>query len=105
MVERASRAARKLADNLAEKNMLWSECINFFARLEREIDTYVEGARSVGTGGLSGIGNLPMSVTKSRREKICYIDCTEGHASKKARLGLGLRNNLPWQCARDNNDN
>ena len=40
----------------------------------------------MGTGGLSGIGNPPMPVTKSRRESR-FEDCTEGYASKKARVG------------------
>ena len=40
----------------------------------------------MGSGGLSGIGDLPMPVTKSRRESR-FKDCTEGHASKKARVG------------------
>ena len=37
MVEMASRAARKLADNLDKKKVLSSDCTNFFARLERAI--------------------------------------------------------------------
>ena len=73
---RASTAARKLADNLDEKNVLSSDCTICFARLEHDIDAYyTKGATSVGTGGLSGIGNLPMSVKKSCRE-IRYRDCT-----------------------------
>ena len=68
MVEMASRATRKLADDLNEKKVLSSDCTILFARLERDIDAYVKGAASVGTGGLSGIGNRPMPVAKSRRE-------------------------------------
>ena len=88
MVEMAWRAARKLADNLDEEKVLSSDCTFFFARLERNIDAYVKGAASVSTGGLSGIlvGNPPMPDTKSRRESR-FKDCTEGHASKKARVG------------------
>ena len=62
----ASRVARKL-DNLNEKKVLSSDCTIFFARLERDIDAYVKGAASVGTGELSGIGNR-QSLTKSRGE-------------------------------------
>ena len=86
MVEMGSRAARKLADNLDEKKVLSSDCAILFARLERDIDAYVKGAASVSTGGLSGIGNPSMPVTKRRRESR-FKDCTEGHASKKARVG------------------
>ena len=86
MVEVASRAARKLADNLDEKQVLSSDCIFFFARLKRDIDVYIKGAASVSTGGLSGIDNPPIPATKSRRESR-FKDCTEGHASKKARVG------------------
>ena len=86
MVEMASRAARKLGDNLDEKKVLSSNCTIFLARLERDIDAYVKGAASVGTGGLSGIGNPPMPVTKSRR-KSRLKGCTEGHLSKKDKTG------------------
>ena len=85
MVEMASRAARKLTDNLDEKKVLSSDCNNIFARLGRDMDAYVKGTASVGTGGLSRIGNPPMPITKSRRERR-FKDCTEGHASKKARV-------------------
>ena len=51
MVEMASRAARKLADNLDEKKVLSSDYTIYFAGLERDIDTSVKGAASVGTGG------------------------------------------------------
>ena len=51
MVETASKAARKLADNLDEKKVLSSDCTIFFASLERDIDAHVKGAASVGTGG------------------------------------------------------
>ena len=52
----ASRAARKLADNLDEKKVLSSDCTIFcFARLEHDIDAYyTKGATSVGTGGFPG---------------------------------------------------
>ena len=83
-VEMASRAARKLADNLDEKKVFSSDCINFFARLECDIGACVKRAAFVGTESLSGIGNRPMSVTKIRWG-IRYRDCKEGHASKKAR--------------------
>ena len=85
MVEVASRAARKLADNPDEKKVLSSDCTIFFAELEPDIDAYVKGTVSV-TEGLSGIGDPPMPVTKSRRESR-FKDCTEVHASKKARVG------------------
>ena len=68
MVEMASRAARKLANNLDEKKVLSSDCTIFFAWHECDIDAHLEGAASVGTGGLSGIGNPPTPVTKSRRD-------------------------------------
>ena len=68
IVEMTSRAARKLTDNLDEKNVLSSDCTKVFARLERDIDAYVNGAASVGTRGLSEIANPPMPVTKSWRE-------------------------------------
>ena len=67
--------------------MLTRDCTICFATLNRDIDAYVKGAASVGSGGLSGIGNLPMPVTKSRRESR-FKDCTEDHASKQARVGL-----------------
>ena len=67
--------------------MLSSDCTICFATLNRDIDAYVKGAASVGSGGLSGIGNLPTPVTKSRRESR-FKDCTEAHASKQARVGL-----------------
>ena len=86
MIEMASRGARKLADNLDEKKVLSRDCTIFFATLERDTDAYVKGATSVGTGGLSGIGNPPMPVTTSRRESR-FKDCTGGHAPKKARVG------------------
>ncbi|CAM9826963.1 unnamed protein product [Ascophyllum nodosum] len=86
MVEMTSRAARKLTDNLDEKNVLSSDCTHFFARLERVIDAYVKGTAAMSTGRLSGIGDSPMPVTKNRRESR-FKDCTEGHASKKARVG------------------
>ena len=82
----ASRDARTLADNLDEKKVLSSDYTIFFAALNRDIDAYVKGAASVGTGGLSEIGNPQMLVTKSRRESR-FKDCTEGHAPKKARVG------------------
>ena len=66
--------------------MLSSDCTISFATLNRDIDAYVNRAASVGTGGLSGIGNPQMSVTKSRRESR-FKDYTEGHASKQARVG------------------
>ena len=96
MVEIASRAAGKLADDLDEKKVLSSDCAIFFAGLERDIDAYVKGAASMGTGGLSGIGNPPMPLTKSRRESR-FKDCTEGHGSKKARV-VPAEKNKPW-CA------
>ena len=86
LVEMASRRARTLVDSLDEKKVLSSDCTTYFATLNRDIDAYVKGAASVGTGGLSGIGNPPMPVTKSRRERRLK-DFTEGHASKKARVG------------------
>ena len=82
----ASRDARTLVDNLDEKKELSSDCNICFATRNRDIDAYVKGAASVGSGGLSGIGNLPMPVTKSPRESR-FRDCTEGHASKQARVG------------------
>ena len=87
LIEMASRGARRLVDNLDEKNVLSSDCTILFATLNRDIDAYVKGAASVGTEGLSRIGNPQMSVTKSRRESR-FEDCTEGHAQKKARVGL-----------------
>ena len=81
-----SRGARTLVDNLDEKKVLSSDCTICFSTLNRDINAYVKGAASVGTGGLSGIGNPQMSVTKSRRESR-FEDCTEGHAPKKARVG------------------
>ena len=86
VIEMASRGARTLVDNLDEKTVLSSDCTICFATLNRDIDAYVKGAASMGLGGLSGIGNLPMPVTKSRRESK-FEDCTEGHASKQARVG------------------
>ena len=82
----ASRGARTLVDNLDEKKVISSDCTICFATLKRDIDAYVKGAASVDSGGLSGIGNLPMPITKSRRES-GFEDCTEGHASKQARVG------------------
>ena len=79
----ASRGTRTLVDNLDEKKMLSSDCTIVFATLNLDIDACVKGAASVGTGGLSGIGNPQMAVTKSRRESR-FKDCTEGHAPKKA---------------------
>ena len=87
LIEMASRGAKTLVDNLEEKKVLSSDCTICFATLNRDIDAYVKGEASVGSGGLSGIGNPPMPVTKSRRE-IIFKDYTEGHASKKARVGL-----------------
>ena len=81
-----SRGARTLVDNLDDKKVLSSDCTICFATLNRDINAYVKGGASVGTGGLSGIGNPPMPVTKSRRERI-FKDCSEGHAPKKARVG------------------
>ena len=86
----APRTARKLADNLDEKKVLSSDCTIFFARLERDIDAYVKGAASVSTGGLSGIGNPPMPVTKSRRESRFK---TALRATRPRRLELGLQHN------------
>ena len=86
LIEMASRGARTLVDNLDEKKVLSSDCTIFFAALNRDIDAYVKGAASVGTGGLSGIGNLSMPVNTSRRESR-FKDCTEGHAPTKARVG------------------
>ena len=55
MVEMASKAARKLADNLDEKNVLSSDCFIFFARLERtRYRCMRKGAASVGTEGFPG---------------------------------------------------
>ena len=51
MVEMASRAARKVAGNLDEKKVLSSNCIIFFARLERDIDAYVKGSSICEYGG------------------------------------------------------
>ena len=68
--------------------MLSSDCTICFATLNRDIDAYVKGAASVGSGGaFRDIGNLPMPVTTSRRESRLK-DCTEDHASKQARVGL-----------------
>ena len=51
----ASRAVRKLTDNLDEKKVLSSDCTFFFARLEHDTDAYyVKGATSVGTGAFPG---------------------------------------------------
>ena len=86
LIEMASWGARILVDNLDKKTVLSSDCTNFLATLNRDIDAYVKGAASLGTGGLSGIGNPPMPVTKSRRESRSK-DCTEGHAPNKARVG------------------
>ena len=86
LIEMASRDARTLVDNIDEKKVLSSDCTICFATLYRDIDAYVKGAASVGSGGLSGIGNLPMPVTKSRRESR-FEDCTEDHASTQARVG------------------
>ena len=86
LIEMASRGARTLVDNPDEKKVLSSDCTICFATLNGDIDAYVKGAASVGSGGLSGIGNPPMPVTKSRR-KSRFKDCTEGHTSKKARVG------------------
>ena len=88
LIEMASRGARTLVDNPDDKKVLSSDCTICFATLNRDIDAYVKGAASVGSGGLSGIGNPPMPVTKSRRESR-FKDCTEGHASKKAKVGPG----------------
>ena len=82
----ASRGARTLVDNLDEKKVISSDCTICFATLNRDIEAYVKGAASVDSGGLSGIGNLPMPVTKSRSESR-FKDCTQGHASKRARVG------------------
>ena len=81
----ASRGARALVDNTDENKVLSSDCTNCFATLSRDIDTYVKGAVSVGTEGLSGIGNPPTPVTKGRRESR-FKNCTEDHAPKKARV-------------------
>ena len=70
LIEMASRGARILVDNLDEKKVLSNKCTNMFATLNRDIDAYVKGAASVGTGGLSGMGNPPMPATKSRRERL-----------------------------------
>ena len=86
LIERASRGARTLVDNIDEKKVLSSDCTIFFATLNRDIDAYAKGAVSVGTGGLSGISNPQIPVTKSRRGRR-FKDCTEGHAPKKARVG------------------
>ena len=46
ILEMASRAARKLADNLDEKKkVLSSDYTNIFAGLERDIDANVKGAQ------------------------------------------------------------
>ena len=50
IVEMAPRAGRKFADNLDEKKLLSSDCTNYFARIERDIDAYVKGAASLSTG-------------------------------------------------------
>ena len=84
MIKMAPRGARTLVDNLDEKKVLSSDCTICLATLD--IDAYVTGAATVGSGGLSGIGNPPMPATKSRRESR-FKDCTEGHASKNARVG------------------
>ena len=86
LIEMASRGARTLVDNLDEKKVLSSDSTIFFATLNRDIDAYVKGAASVGTGGLAGIDNPQMPVTNSRRESR-FKDCTEGHAPKTARVG------------------
>ena len=86
LIEMASRGAKPLVDNPDEKKVLSSDCTICFATLNRDIDAYVKGAASVGSGGLSGIGYPPIPVTKSRRESR-FKDCTEGHASKKVRVG------------------
>ncbi|CAN0416221.1 unnamed protein product [Ascophyllum nodosum] len=51
LIEMASSGARTLVDNIDEKKVLWSDCTIFFATLNRDIDAYVKGAASVGTGG------------------------------------------------------
>ena len=86
LIEMASRRARTLVDNLDGKQVLSSDFTIVFATLNRDIDAYVKGAASVGTGGLSGIVNPSMPVNKSRRESR-FKDCTEGHAPTKARVG------------------
>ena len=87
MVEMATRAARKLADNPDEKMCYDIERLHhFLSRLERDIDAYAKQAISVGTGCLCGIGNRPMPVIKSRKE-IIHKDCTEDQASEKAKVG------------------
>ena len=89
IVEMASRAARKLTDNLDKKKVLSSNCIIFFARLERDMDAYVKGAAPAGTGGLSGLGNL--SLTAGERADLK----TARRATRQRTLRLGLQNNLP----------
>ena len=51
LIEMASRRARTLVDNLDEKKVLLSDCIIVFAPLNRDIDAYVKGEASVGSGG------------------------------------------------------
>ena len=51
LIEMASRGARTLVDNLDEKKVLSSDCTIWFATLNRDIDAYVKGAASVGSGG------------------------------------------------------
>ena len=83
----ASRGSRTLVDNLDEKKVLSSDCTIFFATLNRDTDAYVKGAASVGTGGLSGIGNPQMPTSLKSRRESRFKDCTEGHAPEKARVG------------------
>ena len=96
-IDMASSGARTLVDNIDEKKVLSSDCTNLFATLNRDLDAYFKGAASVGSGGLSGIGNPQMFAIKSRRESR-FEDCSEGHAPKKARVGPAEK--PPSMCAR-----
>ena len=54
LIEMAFRGARTLFDNVDEKKVLSSDCSICFATLNRDTDTYVKGAASVGSGGFPG---------------------------------------------------
>lgn len=59
--------------------MLSGGCFELLRRLERDADVCIMGAPSAHTRSVPVLGNLPMPVTESRRDRRHIVkDCTEG---------------------------
>lgn len=84
MVDIATKAARKMAENFDGQSGSYEQSMELFRRLQRDVDSQVTGPVTFGPNCVAGIGNPPLANTRSRKESR-HKDCTEGPARKKSR--------------------